>query len=241
LQVRNLSEPGIVSDINLNVHEGEIVGMFGLMGSGRSELARMIFGIDKYSEGEVLLSGQRLAKSTKAAIQNKMAFVTENRREEGLMMEATIANNLALVSVDKFARTPLQIVDEEELAVATRGVSSHLRVKAGNIAQQAAKSLSGGNQQKVVIGKWLMSAPKLFILDEPTRGVDVGAKYEIYSIVQDLAKSGNGVLMISSELEELMGTCDRIVVMSRGELVSEFTAKPFNREAILSAAFRETV
>jgi ribose transport system ATP-binding protein len=241
LQVRNLSEPGIVNGINLNIHEGEIVGMFGLMGSGRSELARMIFGIDKYSEGEVLLRGQRLAKSTKAAIQNKMAFVTENRREEGLMMEATIANNLALVSVDKFASTPLRIVDEEELVTATREVSSHLRVKAGNIAQQPAKSLSGGNQQKVVIGKWLMSEPKLFILDEPTRGVDVGAKYEIYSIVQDLAKSGNGVLMISSELEELMGTCDRIVVMSRGELVSEFTAKPFEKEAILSAAFRETI
>jgi ribose transport system ATP-binding protein len=239
LQVRALGEPGILNNINLTVHGGEIVGMFGLMGSGRSELARMLFGLDDYSEGEVFLAGQPLAHSTKAALKNKMAFVTENRREEGLLMDAAIANNLALVSVNTFARTPLRVVAEKELATATQEVSSHLNIKASNIARQATKSLSGGNQQKVVIGKWLMSQPKLFILDEPTRGVDVGAKYEIYTIVQDLAKNGNGILMISSEIDELVGTCDRIVVMSRGELVGEFRDKPFDKEAILSSAFRE--
>lgn len=239
LQVKNLSEDGIVQNINLEVHKGEVLGLFGLMGSGRSELARMIFGIDPYSQGEVWLENQKLTKSTKAAIQNKMAFVTENRREEGLMMEATITNNLALVSVNDFARTPLRVVDESALVTASKEVSSNLRVKASDITRQNAKSLSGGNQQKVVIGKWLMSKPKLFILDEPTRGVDVGAKYEIYSIIHELAKAGNGVLMISSEVEELIGMCDRILVMSRGELVGEFAETPFDREAILRAAFRE--
>jgi ribose transport system ATP-binding protein len=239
LQVKNLSEDGIAQNISFNVNKGEVLGLFGLMGSGRSELARMIFGIDRYSQGEVLLENQKLSQSTKAAIQNKIAFVTENRREEGLMMEATITNNLALVSVDDFARTFLRVVDEKTLVSATKEVSSNLRVKASDITRQAAKSLSGGNQQKVVIGKWLMSKPKLFILDEPTRGVDVGAKYEIYSIIHDLAKAGNGVLMISSEVEELIGMCDRILVMSRGELVGEFAEKPFDREVILRAAFRE--
>jgi ribose transport system ATP-binding protein len=239
LQVKNLSEDGIVHNISFNVHKGEVLGLFGLMGSGRSELARMIFGIDSYFQGEVLLENQKLTKSTKAAIQNKMAFVTENRREEGLMMEATITNNLALVSVDDFARTPLRVVDEPALVTASKEVSSNLRVKASDITRQSAKNLSGGNQQKVVIGKWLMSKPKLFILDEPTRGVDVGAKYEIYSIIHELAKSGNGVLMISSEVEELIGMCDRILVMSQGELVGEFADKSFDREVILRAAFRE--
>jgi ribose transport system ATP-binding protein len=239
LQVKNLSEDGIVQDISFNVHKGEVLGLFGLMGSGRSELVRMIFGLDPYSLGEVWLENTKLTPSTNAAIQNKMAFVTENRREEGLMMEATISNNLALVSVDDFARTPLRVVDESELVSATKDVSGNLRVKASDITRQTAKSLSGGNQQKVVIGKWLMSKPKLFILDEPTRGVDVGAKYEIYSIIHELAKAGNGVLMISSEVEELIGMCDRILVMSRGELVGEFAEKPFDRETILRAAFRE--
>lgn len=239
LQVKNLSEDGIVHNISFNVHKGEVLGLFGLMGSGRSELARMIFGIDPYSQGDVWLENQKLTKSTKAAIQNKIAFVTENRREEGLMMDATITNNLALVSVDDFARTPLRVVDKPALVAASKDVSSNLRVKASDITRQSAKSLSGGNQQKVVIGKWLMSKPKLFILDEPTRGVDVGAKYEIYSIIHELAKSGNGVLMISSEVEELIGMCDRILVMSRGELVGEFAEKPFDGEVILRAAFRE--
>jgi ribose transport system ATP-binding protein len=240
LQVKNLSEDGIVHNMSFNVHKGEVLGLFGLMGSGRSELARMIFGIDSYSQGEVWLENQKLTQSTKAAIQNKMAFVTENRREEGLMMEATITHNLALVSLDDFARTPLRVVDEPALVTASKEVSSNLRVKAADITRQSAKSLSGGNQQKVVIGKWLMSKPKLFILDEPTRGVDVGAKYEIYSIIHELAKAGSGLLMISSEVEELIGMCDRIVVMSRGELVAEFAEKPFDREIILRAAFRET-
>jgi ribose transport system ATP-binding protein len=130
-----------------------------------------------------------------------MAFVTENRREEGLMMESAISDNIALVSVDSYARTPLRIVDRTRLGEATTGVAAELKIKAGDIRRQAAKSLSGGNQQKVVIGKWLLSAPGLFILDEPTRGVDVGAKFEIYSIADRIAASGNGILLISSELE----------------------------------------
>ena len=156
------------------------------------------------------------------------------------MMEAPINDNLALVSIDDYARSPLKLVDRDELQAAATGVVQELRIKASDSRRQAAKSLSGGNQQKVVIGKWLLSQPALFILDEPTRGVDVGAKYEIYTIADQLAASGNGVLLISSELEELIGLCDRILVMSHGEIKREFAGGPFVQEEILRAAFGET-
>jgi len=240
LDVAGISQPGIVKDISLKVHAGEILGLFGLMGSGRSELARIIFGLDPFAAGTIALNGRVLSRHTAGErIRNGMAFVTENRREEGLMMEAPINDNLALVSLRRFARA-LGVVDRDRVAAAATGLVQDLRIKASDSRRQPAKSLSGGNQQKVVIGKWLLSEPALFILDEPTRGVDVGAKYEIYSIADQLAASGNGVLLISSELEELMGLCDRILAMRHGEIVREFPAGPFVQEDILGAAFGET-
>jgi ABC-type sugar transport system ATPase subunit len=240
LQVHGLSMPGIVKDINLRLYGGEVLGIFGLMGSGRTELARILFGLDEFESGEIVMDGkvQRRAGSARRSIRNRLAFVTENRREEGLMMEATIANNIGLVSLPNYAGSPLRVIDQDRLVDATRNVASALQIKSGAIETQAAKSLSGGNQQKVVISKWLLSNPKVFILDEPTRGVDVGAKYEIYAIVNGLASSGNSILFISSELDELIGMCDRIVVMSRGEIYGEFP-RPFDKENILRAAFRE--
>jgi ribose transport system ATP-binding protein len=191
LEIAGLSQPGVVKDINLSLRRGEILGLFGLMGSGRSELARILFGLDPFEAGSIRVNGTPLAGHRPAtSIRNGIAFVTENRREEGLMMESAIADNIALVSVNDFARTPLRIVERTRLTEATSGVAGHLKIKAGDIRRQPAKSLSGGNQQKVVIGKWLLSEPGLFILDEPTRGVDVGAKYEIYSIADSIAGGG---------------------------------------------------
>ena len=240
LAVQNLTEPGIVENINLTLHKGEVLGLFGLMGSGRTELARMLFGLDTFSRGNVRIGDSPLKKpDPRRSIRGKMAFVTENRREEGLLMNINIADNIALASLPTFSRTPVQVIDRENLLDSARQVGGLLQLKSGDISVQPAKSLSGGNQQKVVIAKWLLSEPAVFIMDEPTRGVDVGAKYEIYTIIDHLAAAGQGVLFISSELEELMAMCDRILVMSRGEVVGEFGRDQFTEEAILRAAFRE--
>lgn len=240
MEVNNISMTGIVKDINLNLRRGEVLGLFGLMGSGRSELVRIIFGVDEFEAGTLSVNGTPINKySPFNSIQQGMAFVTENRREEGLMMESSIAENIGLVSLPSYARTAVQFLDQNRLLVDAREVSTMLDIKSGPIESHAAKSLSGGNQQKVVISKWLMSKPVIFIMDEPTRGVDVGAKYEIYSIINDLAVQGNSVLFISSELDELTGLCDRIVVMSQGEISGEFNQEQFNDEDILRAAFRE--
>ena len=242
LSVRNLTEPGIVQDISLTLHKGEVLGLFGLMGSGRTELARMLFGLDSFSRGDVQVGDQALKKpDPRRSIHSKMAFVTENRREEGLLMNINIADNIALASLPAFSRTPVQVIDRTNLLDSARQVGGLLQLKSGDISVQPAKALSGGNQQKVVIAKWLLSEPAVFIMDEPTRGVDVGAKYEIYTIIDQLAAAGQGVLFISSELEELMAMCDRILVMSRGEVVGEFARAAFSDEAILRAAFREGV
>ncbi len=238
LSASAISEPGLLENVSLDVHRGEILGIFGLMGSGRTELARILFGLDPMTSGEVSLSGVPLVGGPRRRIEAGMAFVTEDRREEGLMMDAPIAENLGLVSIGRFGRTPVAFVDRDALADASEAVAEQVRLKAGDIAVQPAKALSGGNQQKVVIGKWLMRGPRAFILDEPTRGVDVGAKFEIYALADRLAASGGAVLFISSELDELMGVCDRILVMNQGEIVGAFDP-PFAQERILAAAFRE--
>jgi ABC-type sugar transport system ATPase subunit len=240
LEVRDISQSGIVENINFRLHQGEVLGVFGLMGSGRTELARIVFGLDEFEEGHVVVHNRNNHRPTaRDSIRNQVAFVTENRREEGLLMEIAIADNIALVSLPQFAQAITQFVRHEQVLAAAHDVAGALQIKSGAIARHPAKSLSGGNQQKVVIAKWLMSRPSIFIMDEPTRGIDVGAKFEIYSIINELAAQGTGVLFISSELEELMGMCDRILVMSRGEVRGEFSRAQFDEEQILRTAFRE--
>jgi ribose transport system ATP-binding protein len=240
LRAEGLGQSGVLENVSFTVHAGEILGLFGLMGSGRSELARAAFGLDPLETGSLSLAGRPLTGSTADRIAAGLAFVTENRREEGLLMEASVADNISLVAVREFGRGGLALLDREALVEATERVKADLGIRAGNIEVQPVKALSGGNQQKVVIGKWLLKDPRLFILDEPTRGVDVGAKYEIYALADRLAATGGGILFISSDLEELIGMCDRILVMSRGELTASFLP-PFDREQVLAAAFRETV
>lgn len=154
-------------------------------------------------------------------------------------MEATIVDNMGLVALPAFALSrPPRLLRHKRLREAVTRVTQSLRIKSGPVHRTLAKNLSGGNQQKVVIGKWLMSRPQVLIMDEPTRGIDVGAKFEVYSIINDLAAQGTGILLISSELEELMGMCDRIVVMSKGEIQGTFERSQFDRERILAAAFQ---
>ena len=241
LEVRSLSQPGVARDIDLAVHSGEIVGMFGLMGAGRTELVRMIYGLDPYAEGGVTIAGKPLPGGNPAAsIAGGLAFVTENRREEGLLMSMPIVENIGLVAMPDYARPYSGILDQKRLYDAATGIAADLRIKAASYVRQSAKSLSGGNQQKVVIGKWLMARPKVLIVDEPTRGIDVGAKFEVYTILGGLAQAGSGILFISSELEELMGVAHRIVVMNRGEIVGSFQRSEFDRERIMAAAFRQS-
>jgi ribose transport system ATP-binding protein len=239
LEVQGLTQPGIVRDISFKLHEKEVLGIFGLMGSGRSELARIIFGLDPFSTGTFRVKETDIAKPSPAtSIRHALAFVTENRREEGLLMEASVLKNLDLLTLKKSAKLgPVGLIDRVKTLKWAHRISKKLDIKSGPIQKHQAKNLSGGNQQKVVIGKWLLTDPAVLILDEPTRGIDVGAKYEIYRIINQLSEEGAGILYISSELEELMGMCDRILVMSNGRLKAEFHRGDYNQETILQAAF----
>lgn len=240
LEVQGVSQQGIVEEITFTLHKGEILGVFGLMGSGRSELARILFGLDEHARGEIRVAGKLYTQpSARRSIDAGMAFVTENRRDEGLLMDISIADNIGLVALPHYAAATATAVDENRYYKEIADVATSLSIKSGDLRQQAVKTLSGGNQQKAVIGKWLLDKPAVLIIDEPTRGVDVGAKYEIYSIINDLAAQGTGILFISSELEELMGVCDRMLVMSNGEIQATFSRAEFDKERILRAAFRE--
>ncbi len=237
LEVHGVCEPGIVRDISFTLHRGEVLGISGLMGAGRSELARILFGLDPHAEGEVRLNGgSLLGASPRCHIKRGLAFLTEDRRHEGLCLNASIADNLALVSLPHYARPPLGLLDLRRWREAIRGIREAVRLSPQARDTQPVKTLSGGNQQKVVLAKWLLARPAVLILDEPTRGVDVGAKQELYRIILDLADQGTGILVISSEIEELIGICDRIIVMNRGTLCAEFLRPEFDREKLLAAA-----
>ena len=207
------------------------------MGSGRTELARILFGLDPVDSGDIRLAETSILKLSPAArIQKGMAFLTEDRRDEGLLADASIADNMTLTAAPRFKHGPLALIDRTSVSLQ---VSRHRKaVQLTREAQdtQAVKTLSGGNQQKVVLAKWILNQPKLIILDEPTRGIDVGAKYEIYSLINQLTQDGSAVLVISSELEELIGICDRILTMRKGELSGHFNRSEFDREKILGAS-----
>lgn len=240
LEVKNLNKTGISHQIDLQLHKGEVLGVFGLMGSGRSELAEIIFGLEDFDSGEIVIDGQ-VAESRNPArnIRGGMAFVTENRREEGLLMEATVSDNLTLAALPSYTSRWVRRVRSGPLAKAVKETVEILSIKVNDAFRNEAKGLSGGNQQKVVLGKWLMTEPSILIIDEPTRGVDVGAKYEIYEIIDQIAARGTAVLFISSEIEELEGMCDRIIVMGQGEVLGAFDRADFDKESILRTAFRE--
>jgi ABC-type sugar transport system ATPase subunit len=238
LEVRALSAPRILNNIHLRVGRGEMVGLAGLMGSGRTELARAIFGLDPHRSGTVCVDGQELPSAdVKSRIKAGVAFLTEDRRHEGLMLEATVAENFALAALPLFAARPGGRVRRGELLKAVGFLAQRLTLKSGDLTKTPIRTLSGGNQQKVLLGRWLLRKPKLFILDEPTRGVDISSKEEIYRLLSACAGEGMGILVISSEIEELIGLCDRIYVMARGSFAAEFERPRFDRAKLLSAAF----
>jgi ribose transport system ATP-binding protein len=206
------------------------------MGAGRTELMRCLFGVDRMDAGEIIFDGRRMSSiDPTTCVRNGIAFVTEDRRQEGLFMPKPVNDNLVAVIQDRLTRL---------LGMVSRGMESHesekavrdLDIRVHDPGRQQAKNLSGGNQQKVVIGKWILRRPSMFILDEPTRGVDVGAKHEIYEIINDMARNGATVLFVSSEMEELMGVCDRIMVMHRGKIVGDVARGEYHQEKIMNLA-----
>jgi ribose transport system ATP-binding protein len=236
LDVCAVSQPGVVRDVSFKVDPGEVLGLFGLMGAGRSELARILFGLDPFASGEIFLNGRPLTGGPRDRIRAGLAFLTEDRRHEGLCLQASISDNVALPTLSSHCRTRLQWLDFARIGTAVRRMRDAVRLSPAPADSQAVGLLSGGNQQKVVLAKWLLAEPRVLVLDEPTRGIDVGAKFEIYQLIHRLADGGAGVLVISSEIEELVGICDRMLVMRHGEISGEFRRDQFDREEILAAA-----
>ena len=240
-EARHVSQPGVLNHVSFALQRGEVLGLAGLMGAGRSELARILFGLDPREGGEVKLGGEVLHRlSPRELIERGVAFLTENRRSEGLCLDASVADNFTLVTLPQHGRTPLRVLTAVSLKSAVQSIRTVVKLDTKTSDAQPVRTLSGGNQQKVVLGKWLLRQPRVLILDEPTRGIDVGARFEIYQLIHDLADQGAGVLVISSDMEELMGLCDRILVMCSGTLVDDMPRAQFDRERILRAALGAT-
>ncbi len=237
LEVRDLHREHVFTDISMRVHSGEIVGLAGLVGAGRSEAVQSIFGLDPHDSGEILVNGTKVSiSSPRDAIRNGIAMLPEDRRLMGILPVLSIRTNATIASLHKVVyggRAHRQVEDglvtEYFRAMAVKAPGNDTMIQ----------SLSGGNQQKVLLAKWLLTDPEVLLLDEPTRGIDVGAKFEIYRLMTDLARQGKGLLMISSELPELIGMCDRIYVMSAGRLTGELTREQFSQETILKYAMSE--
>jgi ribose transport system ATP-binding protein len=206
------------------------------MGAGRTELAKVLFGVEQLDKGEVTMNGVKLARlSPEICIREQAAFITEDRFNEGLLSTKPVDDNLDLVKMVDL-QNGMGVVNVGERNRLNQQAISDLQIKVSDSKRQLVNSLSGGNQQKVVFGKWVMKKPRILILDEPTRGVDVGAKFEIYTIILNLAKSGSAILIISSEIEELIGTCDRMLVMKHGVVTGDMPKSEFDREKILGLA-----
>mgnify|MGYP002514861271 CR=1 FL=1 len=229
----------ILHDVNINVRKGEIVGLQGLMGAGRTELAMSIFGNPtgyKIKSGQILVNGEEKSfKNPRAAIQSGIAYVSEDRKGNGLVLIQDIKYNITLPNLKELTEK-LAINENEEINVANEYKSS-INIKAPSIMQKVV-NLSGGNQQKVQIAKWLFAKPQVLILDEPTRGIDVGAKYEIYSLMNKLVEQGMAIIMISSELPEVLGMSDRLYVMSEGHITGELSAEEASEEKVMAMAIK---
>lgn len=225
----------LVDGVSFSVRKGEVVGIAGLMGAGRSELLMSLFGAHRgKTSGEILIEGAKVNISTPAdAIRHGIGFVTEDRKRLGLVLEQTILNNMTLAGLKEISGAFL--TNRQRETAAGERVKKDLRVKANSV-ETVVGTLSGGNQQKVVLGKWLLTNPKVLFLDEPTRGIDVGAKQEIYNVISDLAKKGLAIVLVSSELPEVLGLADRILVLHEGKLTGEFRRENATPELVMKAA-----
>jgi rhamnose transport system ATP-binding protein len=234
LEVDDLESAGTFHGISFTVRAGEIVGLAGLVGAGRSEIARAVFGVDGYDAGSVRLRGKALPKhDPRAAIRAGIGFIPEDRRQQGLITEMSVARNVASVVRSGLARLGLLTATAENRFAGPW--AGRLEVKTGALDMEAS-TMSGGNQQKVVIAKWLATRPSLLIIDEPTRGIDVGTKAEVHRLLSELAGQGLGIVMISSELPEILGMADRVLVVCEGQLTAEFDREGLTPEAVMRAA-----
>ena len=234
LEVKNFHQSGLFHNINFNLRKGEILGVAGLMGAGRTEIMRAIFGVDGCESGELVLKGKPLViKKPEDAINAGIGFVTENRKSEGLILEFSIMRNIALPSVDSFAKKT--VINFRDLTAFASEMATKLGVKAADLDLEAG-ALSGGNQQKVVIAKWVGMKPDIIIMDEPTRGIDVGAKRDIYELMNELTAEGVSIIMVSSELPEVLGMSDRIMVIHEGRIAGELLHDEADQEKIMSLA-----
>ena len=237
LKIENLSIGGVLKNVSLEAYGGQILGMSGLVGAGRTETVRAVFGADPIDGGKIYVKGKEVhIKSPKQAIAEGVALLTEDRKGQGLVLQETIRTNLVLASLKR--HTTGLFLDEKRIQDSGEGHIQTLRIKTPSI-DEIVGQLSGGNQQKVVIGKWLNSEADIYIFDEPTRGIDVGAKVEVYNVMNSLVKAGKCVIMISSEMPEILGMSDRVVVMRGGRVMAtvERDSKHFNQEDIMKAAW----
>ena len=231
LEVHNLSDTGLVKDIDFSVHRGEVLGFSGLVGSGRTETAKAIFGVSKKKSGVILKNGSEIKISSPSdAIKNGIGFLTENRKEEGLFLNKSVSWNTVSASLDKVKSHGILSKSKEKESVTF--YVDKLKIKLPSI-NRAVKYLSGGNQQKVVFAKWLLRGSDVYIFDEPTRGIDIGAKTEVYKLINDIAEAGNAVIVISSELPEILGVSDRIAVFREGRIVKFLEAAEATQEKIM--------
>lgn len=234
LEIKNLSREGVLEDVSFSLRAGEVVGVAGIVGAGRTELARAIFGADPGEAGEVWVEGRRMERGDpREAKRRGMGFVTEDRQGQGIVPPLSVAENLGLASLER--NTHVGLVNRREQRKQARKMIEDLNIRTLG-PEQEIRFLSGGNQQKTVIGKWLLADSKVLIMDEPTRGIDVGAKVEIYELMNELTENGAGILMISSDLPEVLGMSDRILVMSGGRITGELSVEEANGENVMELA-----
>ncbi len=235
LRVENLSRTGVLEDISLTLHRGEVLGISGLVGAGRTELGRAIFGADKISGGKITLRGKVVTiGSPSDAIASGICYLPEDRKTHGVVLALSVKDNLTLASLDRLCFNNI-ISRKKEKKLAGDYVLK-LQIRTPDLERKV-MFLSGGNQQKVVIAKWLCAQSDIFIFDEPTRGIDVGAKVEVYNLINELVRQGAGIIMISSELPEILGMSDHILVMRKGRITGEFEREEATQEKILSKAW----
>ena len=244
-EVKDLNRKGVLHDINFTLRSGEILGITGLMGAGRTELARAIFGADPIDSGEIFVEGKKVKiRNVSDAINAGIGLLTEDRKTQGLLLNLSVNDNTAIAALNsKKASKKLTVrgmLHKKKIRENTELYCKKLQVKTPSI-QQKVVNLSGGNQQKVIIGKWLSTDSKILIFDEPTRGIDVGTKAEIYKIMEELAASGVGIIMISTELPETLGISDRVLVMRKGRIVAELDPKKTTEEEIVSYSAMEGI
>lgn len=238
MRVEGLTQPGIFENVSFHINSGEIVGFAGLMGAGRTEIMRSVFGLDPYSSGSIKIKNKEVTiKNVHQSIKHGVAMLTEDRRRTGIIPILSVKYNTTLASMDKIIYKG-RLHSDVETKISTDACKS-MNVKTPDLNTKIA-NLSGGNQQKVILAKWLLCDPDILIVDEPTRGIDVGAKREIYELMSTFAAKGKGIIMISSELPELIGICDRIYVVNEGHIAGMLTRTEFSQESIMQLAVSNT-